>query len=116
MSARYLINSGPYGVFADWHQLDSTPAFADGVLLISKSGVNHAERAQTLGIVRLVVHHFLEFCPGFGERGPRRRLVASHACGETFAPTVREGNACVVAPTGRHGGQRALGRGGIPLA
>src|SRR5882724_1870861 len=106
------------GAFADGQQLDRALAFADGVLLISKSSINHTEGAESRCIVALTAHHLVELHSRVDKRGTSCRLIATEPGGKTLAPTVREWNVFVEtpAPTGRHGGQCALSCVGVALA
>src|SRR5437762_463092 len=106
------------GAFTDGHQLDCTLAFPNGVLLISKSGINHAECTKSRRIIRLAPHSLLELLSRTGEGSAGCRFIAAELGGETPAPTVGKWNIVVVATTTTtwHGGQCAFGCSGIALA
>src|SRR6266487_2641915 len=90
------------GAFAGRHQFDRALAFADGVLLVSQSSINHTECAKSRCVIGLIAHDLLKFSSSVGKRGARRRFVAAEPGDKTLAPTVREWDVFVVAPTGRH--------------
>ena len=104
------------GALADGYQLDSAPAFADGVFLISQRGINHAERTETRCIIGLVAHGLLEFFSGANEGGASSLLIAAKPGDNTLAPTVGEWNVFLVTPADGHGGQHAFSSGRIALA
>src|SRR5882757_8684934 len=106
------------GAFTDGHQLDGTLAFPNGILLISKSSINHTECTESCRIMRLAPHGLLEFLSRTSEGSAGCRFIAAEPGGETPAPTVGKRNIVVVATTAAtgHGGQCAFGCSGIALA
>ena len=90
------------GAFAGRHQFDRALAFADGVLLVSQSSINHTECAKSRCVIGLVAHDLLKLSSNVGERGTSCGFVAAKPGDKTLAPTVRERDIFVEAPTGRH--------------
>src|SRR5207247_9911575 len=87
-------------IFAHRHQLDSTPALADGVLLVPERGIDNTDCTQGLRIIGLIAHHFFEFRSGLGEGVACCLLVAAQASNHTLAPGIRKWDTCVMTQVG----------------
>src|SRR6266540_6191541 len=104
------------GAFVGRHQLDRALAFADSVLLVSQSSIDHTDGAKSRCVIGLIAHRLAEFFPRVSERGTSCRLIAAKPGDNTLAPTIRKWDVFLVAPAGRHCGQYALGGSWVPLA
>ena len=106
------------GAFADRHQFDSAQTLANGVLLISQSGVKNTKGAESRGIIGLVAYRLLKFFSGAVKGGTGCWLIAAEPSSKALAPTVRKGNVFVVATTAidRNSRKRPLGCDGIAFA
>src|SRR6266487_2037196 len=104
------------GAFPDRHQLDRALAFAEGILLVSQSSINHSDCAKSRCVVGLFAHDLLKFFSSVGKGVTSCRLITAKPGDKTLAPTVRKGDIFVAAATYRHSCQCMLGGNWIPLA
>src|ERR1700692_2692142 len=104
------------GAFARRHQLDRALAFAYSVFLVSQSSINHTDRAKRCGVTGLVAHDLPEFSSSSAKRGTSCQFVPVKPGDETPAPTLRERDVFIVAPTCGHSCQCVLGGNRVTLA
>src|SRR5262245_7262099 len=90
------------GVFANRRQLDSTFAFANGILVVPEYSINYTEGTNCSCIVWLVMYFFGELLSRTVERRTCCRLITTYPSSKTLAPVVREWNVFVKASTVAH--------------
>src|SRR5262245_40767104 len=103
-------------ILANWHQLDSALALANGILSIAERRIEYTENAKCFRIIRLFAHDSRDLVPRFHEGCASCCFVATQPSSKAFTPAIRERYVFVVAAIGRHCRQCALNLGRVALS